>query len=126
MSEMMPEMLAILGGAFMMGSEWGGENETPVHRVALEPFFIAKYPVTHSMYAHFLEATEQRRPPFWHDPKFQHPDQPVVAVSWFDAVAYCDWLSEGTGSTVRLPTEAEREKASRGGAEGLAVGRPAI
>ena len=54
-------------------------------------------------------------PPFWREPKFRHLDQPVVGISWYDAVAYCDWLSGLTGKNYRLPTEAEREKAARGG-----------
>jgi formylglycine-generating enzyme required for sulfatase activity len=59
-------------------------------------------------------------PPFWSDPNFSHLRQPVVAVSWFDAVAYCAWLSAMTGLHYRLPTEAEWERAARGGVEGMA------
>lgn len=50
---------------------------------------------------------------------FIDPERPVVAVSWFDAVAYCDWLSGISGRRVRLPYEAEWECAARGGAEGM-------
>ncbi|MDP6505948.1 MAG: SUMF1/EgtB/PvdO family nonheme iron enzyme, partial [Planctomycetota bacterium] len=53
----------------------------------------------------------------WEEERFSHPDQPIVAPSWFDATAYCKWLREMTGRKYRLPTEAEREKAARGGME---------
>ena len=66
----------------------------------------------------FLKPPGARRHPTG-EPDFRHPQQPVVAVSWFDAVAYCDWLSTVTGSHYRLPTEAEWERAARGGAEGM-------
>ena len=52
------------------------------------------------------------------DPNFNSPRQPVVAVSWLDAVAYCDWLSRRFSKKFRLPTEAEWERAARGGIEG--------
>jgi formylglycine-generating enzyme required for sulfatase activity len=73
--------------------------------------------VTVDEYARFLNATGRTAPTFWGDLSFSHPQQPVVAVSWCDAVAYCAWLSTMTGSYYRLPTEAEWERAARGGAE---------
>ena len=119
MAVVMPEMVTIPAGDFMMGCGVGGDNEKPVHRVWVDAFAMAKYAVTNSDYAHFVESTQYEPPPHWRESKFQHPHQPVVAVRWFDAVAYCAWLSEMTGQAFRLPTEAEREKASRGGVEGL-------
>ncbi len=101
-----------------MGSEEGQENELPVHRVWVDNFAITKYPVTNCEYVRFVEATGHRQPEGWKESRFTHPNQPVVAVSWFDAVAYCTWFSHITGSPYRLPTEAEWEKASRGGIEG--------
>jgi formylglycine-generating enzyme len=59
------------------------------------------------------------QPPRWNDPIFNDPKMPVVAVSWHDAVSYCDWLSLATGKAYRLPSEAEWERAARGGAEHL-------
>src|SRR5678816_4701017 len=52
---------------------------------------------------------------WWTAPRFGEPAQPVVGTSWFEAVAYCDWLSARTAARHRLPTEAEWEKAARGG-----------
>jgi formylglycine-generating enzyme len=120
MAVIKPEMVTIPAGDFMMGCETGGENEMPVHRVWVDAFAIAKYAVTRGEYACFVADTQRECPAYWDDPKFQNPNQPVVAVCWFDAVAYCAWLSEVTGQVFRLPTEAEREKASRGGVDGLA------
>ena len=113
-----PEAIHIPEGDFLMGSENGTTNETPIHRVWVDVFAIAKYPVTNREYAIFMEVTGHPPPPFWNEPKFQHPDVPLVGPSWYDAVAYCKWLQDLTNKPYRLPTEAEREKASRGGLEG--------
>jgi len=101
-----------------MGSEQGQDNERPCHRVWIGRFGIGKYPVTNREYAKFLAATRQPAPPFWSDPQFSDPEQPVVGVSWDEAIAYCRWLSDEFGQAYRLPTEAERERAARGGREG--------
>jgi sulfatase modifying factor 1 len=108
----------IPGGSFLMGSERGQEVEQPLHRVFLESFSIAETQVTVEQYTSFLEATRREPPPQWHDANFNHPEQPVVAVSWLDAAAFCAWLTSETGSVHRLPTEAEWEFAARGGLEG--------
>lgn len=100
-----------------MGSATGQDNERPLHRVWVDGFELAECQVTKETYAQFLEATGHRQPPQWTDLCFSNPDQPVVAVSWFDAVACCAWLSSLTGRPFRLPTEAEWERASRGGFE---------
>jgi len=113
-----PDLVAISGGAFLMGCETGQENERPVHRVWVDTFALASCQVTNAEYEFFLKDTGTRPPPFWADPHFNQPRQPVVAVSWFDAARYCDWLSAVSGNGYRLPSEAEWERASRGGLEG--------
>jgi formylglycine-generating enzyme len=102
-----------------MGSETGQESERPVHRVWVDALEIAIYQVRNCDYALFLNATGRNAPLHWADAEFCHPNQPVVAVSWFDAMEYCRWLSEATGGKYRLPTEAEWERAARGGRESL-------
>lgn len=114
-----PFQIHIVAGWFSMGSDAGQSVESPVHRVWLDSFAMAATQVTVEEYARFLDATGNGPPPCWSDPNFSHPRQPVVAVSWFDAVAYCAWLSSMTGSPYRLPTEAEWERAARGGADGM-------
>ena len=107
--------LPIPGGTFMMGDAEGRSDERPAHEVRVGPFALARFPVTNRDYAMYLQATGVLEPRFWRDGRFNEHLQPVVGVSWFDAVAYCIWLSERTGRGCRLPTEAEREWAARGG-----------
>lgn len=106
------------GAHFVMGSTLRAD-EQPVREVTVRPFAVALAPVSNAEYARFLEATGHEPPRFWDDPRFNRPESPVCGVNWFDAVAYCDWLSEVTGRRCRLPTEAEREFAARGGVDGV-------
>jgi len=112
-----PVMRRIPEGWFWMGYSGGRDDEKPVHRVWVDAFELAAYQTTNSDYARFLEATRHSKPLSWDDPDFSHPKQPVVAVSWLDAMAYCDRLSLASGRRYRLPTEAEWERAARGGVE---------
>lgn len=116
--DLMPDLRRIPAGAFLMGDDRGRKDERPAHSVWTDEVWFARLPVTNAEYARFLAATGHTPPRFWDDPDFNAPDQPVVAVSWFDAVAYCDWLSAATSRRFRLPAEAEWEKAARGGREG--------
>jgi formylglycine-generating enzyme required for sulfatase activity len=114
-----PRQIQVAAGWFRMGSDIGQAVEGPAHRIWVDSFAMAATQVTVEEYARFLNATGRMQPPYWGAPDFCHPQQPVVAVSWFDCVAYCAWLSDITGSHYRLPTEAEWERAARGGAEGM-------
>ncbi|HWO40826.1 MAG TPA: SUMF1/EgtB/PvdO family nonheme iron enzyme [Candidatus Eisenbacteria bacterium] len=113
-----PEIVMIPAGFFWMGSASGYENEMPRHRVWLDTFGVAKYPVTNMEYRLFVEETGVRPPPFWRESIFSDPAQPVVGVDWHEACAYCEWLSVRAGAEFRLPTEAEWERAARGNREG--------
>jgi formylglycine-generating enzyme required for sulfatase activity len=97
----------IPAGEFLMGCEQGRDEEKPVHQVWVDAFEMAVYQVRNRDFACFREV-----------PAGAHPDEPVTSVSWFDATAYCEWLSEMHGRAYRLPTEAEWERAARGGVEG--------
>ncbi len=101
-------MILIPAGEFTMGSEYGEEDEVPVHQVHLDAFYIDKYEVTNAKYRQFLKTTNHRKPYGWEDKNFNRDNQPVVGVSWEDAIVYCEWAAK------RLPTEAEWEKAARG------------
>ncbi|MEL7432974.1 MAG: SUMF1/EgtB/PvdO family nonheme iron enzyme [Chloroflexota bacterium] len=95
-------------------------------------YSIAKYPVTNAQYRKFIEAggynTERwwtndgwqqkqkdswTEPRFWQDSKWNGDTQPVIGVSWFEAVAFCLWLSESTGEKIMLPTEDQWQYAAQ-------------
>jgi sulfatase modifying factor 1 len=108
-----PLLVSIPAAWFLMGCASGQDCERPVHRVWIDSFLIASTQVTNEEYAFFLRATSAEPPPFLHDPNFNHLQQPVTGVSWFDADRYCHWLASQTGRSYRLPTEAEWERAAR-------------
>ncbi|MHC4645324.1 MAG: SUMF1/EgtB/PvdO family nonheme iron enzyme, partial [Planctomycetota bacterium] len=105
-------MVRIEPGVFSMGSEDGDFDEVPVHNVTItQPFYISKHEVTNAQYEQFDpdHALIDHR-------GFSHqPDEAVIFVSWQDANAFCDWLSQEEGLPYRLPTEAEWEYACRAG-----------
>jgi len=111
-------MCRIPEGYFQMGCDAGRDDEKPAHRVWVDSFELAAYQTTNAEYARFLQDTSHPLPALWKDANFADPALPVVAVSWFDAVAFCDWLSRASGKHYRLPSEAEWERAARGGVEG--------
>jgi formylglycine-generating enzyme required for sulfatase activity/energy-coupling factor transporter ATP-binding protein EcfA2 len=110
-----PVWVDVPAGEFWMGGE-GFDDEKPVHRVHLARFQIARVPITNTQYQFFVEATGHRAPGHWEDGRLPRglESHPVVNVSWHDALAYCRWLSEVTGKTITLPSEAQWEKAARG------------
>src|ERR1700726_3441688 len=100
-----PSLVQIPAAWFLMGSSSGQDCERLIHRVWIDAFLLAATQVTNAEYARFLGATGAAQPPFWQDPNFRHPQQPVAGVSWFEATRYCQWLSAQTGRHYRLPTE---------------------
>ena len=126
-------MVRIPAGEFVMGSGpgHGDTDEYPQHTVFVDEFLIGRYLVTAAEYAGFLnqngnpdetyievssETTLTRSGGRYH-PRQGCAGHPANGVTWFGAKAFCDWLSAKSGRKFRLPTEAEWEKASRGGME---------
>ena len=118
-----PETIYIPMGKFWMGSELDGIPElgSQMHQIYLSAYRIGKFPVTNREYAEFIRQTnhkvlsvmgwEGRLPP---GNKLNHP---VAGLTWYDAVAYCNWLTQTTVMPYKymLPSEAQWEKAARGG-----------
>src|SRR5690606_19684012 len=92
------------------------DAEKPAHHLFVPEFRIARTPVTNAQYYLYIQATHAQPPSYWEDgqPPKDKLSHPVVAVRWDDASQYCEWVSTVTGKLVRLPTEAEWEKAARG------------
>lgn len=109
-----PETVHVPAGEFIMGD--GAE----AHAVHLDDFYIGKYPVTNGQYAMFIKQTKHSisKESGWSSlaktPPADKLNHPVTGVSFRDALAYCDWLTQKTGRVYRLPSEAEWEKAARG------------
>ena len=105
-----PEMIAIRGGSFAMGSN-DDPTERPVHQVTIKPFSIGKYPVT---VQEWNECAAAKGCGFTATGK---DDAPVSNVSWTDAQQYAAWLAQATKKPYRLLSEAEWEYAARGGTQ---------
>lgn len=107
----LPDTVPIPGGRLVLPQEAASRRI-----VEIPPFRIGRTPVTNREYAPFV-AAGAAAPPWWGDPDFRSPLQPVVGVTWNEAMAYCGWIAEIAGGTWRLPTEHEWELASSGGLE---------
>lgn len=117
-------MVEVPGGPFLMGSspedvEWSVQkffaeseewyrDETPGQASHLKKFLIDTFEVTVAQYNEFIQATRREPPKYFDNPNFNQPRQPVVGVTWQEALDYCLWRGK------RLPTEAEWEKSARG------------
>jgi len=116
-----PETVYIPAGPFCMGRDPGPgvkASETPLHEVNLPDFRIGKFPVTNRQYLEFVRHTGQTvNPEAGWDGQAPPPDRldcPITGVTWYQALAYCEWLSQQTGRRYILPNEAQWEKAARG------------
>ncbi len=106
-------MVAVEPGTFMMGSQEGAWDERPQHEVTItRPLLVAATEVTNAQYEQFCPEHRQLRGKLGFSAA---DDEAVVFVSWHEAVAFCQWLSDREGRPYRLPTEAEWEYVCRAG-----------
>lgn len=113
-SQLEPDMALLPADCVEIGSMLMDQRSNPLREVCLDSFYIGKYEVT---FEQFDEFTRETGLGARNDLGFGRETRPVVDVNWFDAFAYAQWLSEKTGETYRLPTDAEWEYAARAGAE---------
>jgi formylglycine-generating enzyme required for sulfatase activity len=123
------EMTLIPAGEFLMGSPEDEperrENESPQHRVSVPQFFLGTYPVTQAQWRAVANLPKYERDPSTklraslnpNPSEFSGDNRPVERVSWYDAVEFCQRLSQHTGRDYRLPSEAEWEYACRAGTQ---------
>lgn len=109
-----PEMVNIPAGSFEMGSN-SSVDEKPVHTVVIaKPFSIAKHLVTFDQYDLFSKASKSQ---LLYDEGWGRRQRPVINVSWEEAIEYACWISDLTGKSYRLLSEAEWEYAIRAGSD---------
>lgn len=136
--EISNNMVFVEGGTFIMGDEFNKNKNEPSHTVKLNSFYVGKFEVTHRQFAYFMTKTgyvteaqqndgaividgsKRKEVNFGYDAagkvrSAENTNDPVLYVSWNDALAFCNWLSKETNRSFRLPTEAEWEYAARGG-----------
>ncbi|MBN2471217.1 MAG: SUMF1/EgtB/PvdO family nonheme iron enzyme [Anaerolineae bacterium] len=130
--ELMPAPFAWIEIPGGHGSLETDETEVTLS-IPIERYWIAKYPVTNAQFTRFIEAGGYRErkwwteagwkqpekshwtePRFWNNRKWNGAEQPVVGVSWYEAVAFCLWLSDVTGEKIMLPAEAQWQYAAQG------------
>jgi formylglycine-generating enzyme required for sulfatase activity len=131
------EFINIPAGILIMGDN-RLLDASPQHRVDIHAFRIGKFAVTNEEFAEFVDASgytiekywtkmgwkarssrPSSAPSYWNEPELNAPRLPVVGVTWYEAVAFCNWLTDSAGKgkrseRFRLPTEAEWEYAARG------------
>ena len=109
------ELLRIPAGEFTLGSNLA-DDEAPPHKLTLGDYFIGKYPVTNRQYEVFVHDTKHEPPVYWKDGLVPAGKElhPADNLNWGDALAFCKWASKVTRQIIRLPSEAEWEKAARG------------
>ena len=110
-------MVLIPGGVFTMGSliTEGDADERPQHQVAVETFFLSKFPITQAQWRAVAALPPVKQNLHPNPSKFRGANRPVENISWYEACEFCARLKQKTGKNYRLPSEAEWEYACRAG-----------